>query len=366
MRVLMTTDTVGGVWTYSQELTRGLLARGCKVTLLSMGRQPSSDQKCWVSKTAALWPDDFTCIPTDFKLEWMQDGIGCYEESSAFVLSCAAASHAQLLHSNQFCYGSLPLDIPKIVVAHSDVLSWSIACRGHLPAPSAWSDAYRRMVLSGLEAADAIVCPTEWMRREILRHYQPSSRSTVIPNGRSVTGPAGPRKIQAITCGRLWDEGKNIRILQDLDLAMPLMIAGETEFEEQVDWRPHKLKLLGKLTEEELLQRFSESAVYIATSRYEPFGLAPLEAALCGCAILANDIPSLREVWGEAALYFEQNNKASLSAALAELSREPMKLQEASLAAYTRAADIYSGDRMTAQYLDLYRELAADRAKYAA
>jgi len=37
---------------------------------------------------------------------------------------------------------------------------------------------------------------------------------------------------------------------------------------------------------------------------YEPFGLAPLEAALSRCAIVANDIPSLREVWGSAAMYF--------------------------------------------------------------
>ena len=33
MRILMTTDTVGGVWTFTQELAGGLLEQGCAVAL---------------------------------------------------------------------------------------------------------------------------------------------------------------------------------------------------------------------------------------------------------------------------------------------------------------------------------------------
>ena len=45
MRLLMTTDTVGGVWTFTKELTGGMLARGCEVTLVSLGKLPSPGQK---------------------------------------------------------------------------------------------------------------------------------------------------------------------------------------------------------------------------------------------------------------------------------------------------------------------------------
>ena len=58
------------------------------------------------------------------------------------------------------------------------------------------------------------------------------------------------------------------------------------------------------LSEDAVFAAFRSSSIYVAASRYEPFGLAALEAALCGCAIVARDIPSLREVWGEAAVYF--------------------------------------------------------------
>ena len=366
MRVLITTDTVGGVWTYSRELTQGLLGQGCKVTLVSMGRRPSPSQSRWSAATADLWPGAFSYIPTDFKLEWMRDGTQCYEDSEEFLLSCVAASGAEILHSNQFCYGALPVDIPKVVVAHSDVLSWSMACHGRFPERSRWSEAYRKLVLAGLEGADIVVSPTDWMRRQIERYYRPSSRSMVISNGRSLMAPSRLRKLQAITCGRLWDEAKNIRLLQGLDLTIPLLLAGDAEFEQQVCDNVAKLTVLGTLTEAELLQRLSESAIYIAASRYEPFGLAPLEAALCGCAIVANDIPSFREVWGDAAVYFERNNGASLSSVMADLSRKPRKLQEAAQAAYSHAAEKYSGEHMVERYLRLYRALVDRDVKYVA
>ena len=53
-----------------------------------------------------------------------------------------------------------------------------------------------------------------------------------------------------------------------------------------------------QLSEEQMRELLGRAAIYIATSRYEPFGLAPLEAALSRCALVANDIPSLRELWG--------------------------------------------------------------------
>ena len=41
MRILMTTDTVGGVWSFTKELSRGLLENGCEVALVSLGRMPT-------------------------------------------------------------------------------------------------------------------------------------------------------------------------------------------------------------------------------------------------------------------------------------------------------------------------------------
>jgi hypothetical protein len=87
---------------------------------------------------------------------------------------------------------------------------------------------------------------------------------------------------------------------------------------------------------------------------YEPFGLAPLDAALCGCAILANDLLSLREVWGDAALYF--HDASSLKSLLCALVACPEMLARASLSAFRRGQEL-TASRMADAYSELYANL---------
>ena len=377
MRVLMTTDTVGGVWSYTKDLTEGLLGRGCSVTLMSMGRAPSAEQMNWAQEVKGRWPEGFEYVPTEFKLEWMQEGVDCFERSKGFVEDCARACGADLLHSNQFCYGALDLALPKIVVGHSDVRSWWAACRGGEPEASLWSETYGRTVTQGLRDADVVVAPTRWMAEQLRTHYGVAGEVRVIANGRSGASPGhsarneGPRRMQAITCGRLWDEGKNLRLLDDVDgdvdgdvhvdFAMPILVAGETEFEAGCEV-PRSVRFLGALSETELRDQFGKCALYLVTSKYEPFGLAAVEAALAGCALVVNDTSSQREVWGDAAVYFERNSAHSLARVLRELSRDEERVQRMAEAAESRARSLYSADRMTEKYMEVYGELLAGRS----
>ena len=43
--------------------------------------------------------------------------------------------------------------------------------------------------------------------------------------------------------------------------------------------------------------------IFVSVSRYEPFGLAVLEAAHAGCALVLSDIPTFRELWQGAASF---------------------------------------------------------------
>jgi glycosyltransferase involved in cell wall biosynthesis len=104
---------------------------------------------------------------------------------------------------------------------------------------------------------------------------------------------------------------------------------------------------------------YSRAAIYAATSRYEPFGMAALEAAFSRCAIVANDIPSYREIWGDAALYFRTNDAASLAESIRMLNEDrPMRRAYAELA-YTRARERFTTKRMIDEWLELYRSLTS-------
>ena len=106
-------------------------------------------------------------------------------------------------------------------------------------------------------------------------------------------------------------------------------------------------------------QLLSRALIYVATSKYEPFGLSPLEAAFSGCALVANEIPSLREIWGEAAFYFRKNDAHSLGNALAMLHGNQDLCQAYAERAYAHALRHYTATRMVDEYLEAYRALLA-------
>ena len=66
--VLLTTDAVGGVWTYSLDLARGLAEHGVRTTLAVIGPEPGPAQRAEVSQIG------LTMIQTGFPLDWW--GVG--------------------------------------------------------------------------------------------------------------------------------------------------------------------------------------------------------------------------------------------------------------------------------------------------
>ncbi len=65
-----------------------------------------------------------------------------------------------------------------------------------------------------------------------------------------------------------------------------------------------------------------EAAIFAHPARYEPFGLAVLEAAMAGCALVLGDIPTLRELWDGAAVFVAPGRPDRLGEALAALAAD--------------------------------------------
>lgn len=364
MHVLVTADTVGGVWTYARELVTGLVRRGVRVTLVSFGEIPTPDQSKWLESVRGV---DFRA--TAFRLEWMQEAREDLNASSEFLQAIIEEVRPDVLHLNQFAYGALDLDIPRIVVAHSDVVSWWASVKGEVPQDVPWMDWYREVVQRGLEQATAVVAPSRWMLDNIRRYYCEPRAGSVIYNGRSpvLFNPHISKEQSILSVGRLWDSGKQVSLLLRGDAGMPITIAGTEQHPDEVyrEGSPFalvdrdRIHMLGQQSEGQLRHLYGRAAIYAATSRYEPFGLAPLEAALSRCALVMNDIPSFREIWGDAACYFEANDQTSLFEMLNRLvfDRE-LRLTHANLA-YNRARQYFNADRMVDQYLNLYQKLGA-------
>lgn len=366
MHVLVTADTVGGVWSYAKELVTGLVRHGVRVTLVSFGNIPTPAQIDWIEPLRLV---DFH--PTAFRLEWMQEAEGDIDASQDFLMSIIEETRPDLLHLNQYCYGNLPVAIPKIVVAHSDVVSWWATVKHEEPHDLEWMRWYRRAVSDGLASATTVIAPSNWMLRQIQTWYQPVQRSRVIYNGRTPTlfNPHVSKDDYILSVGRLWDGGKQAVLLTKIEPPAPVFIVGaeehaDTTFTGNTALRESSdnVRLKGPQSEGQLRHWFGRASVYAATSVYEPFGLAPLEAAFSRCAIVANDIPSFREIWGETVCYFRTNDPASLQRQLERVQgNRELRLRYANLA-YNRARARYTAERMVNDYLALYQSLAGVEA----
>ena len=355
MRVLLTTDTVGGVWTFTRDLSASLLKQGHSVCLVSFGRSPGEAQSSWAAQLHKEHPGHFLFAPSEAPLEWMDANDLCWCDGSTHLQRAIDQFQPDVLHLSQFCFGALTTRVPKVITAHSDVLSWAEACLPQGLEPSAWLDRYRNLVSGGLREADVVVAPTAWMLHALLKNFATDAEVRVISNGRSLTTSAGQvRVMQAVTVGRVWDKAKGIDSLLKTCWSLPLYIAGEQQFDNasapqaaatNVQW-------LDSLSEEKVVTLLQRSSIYLGPSRYEPFGLAPLEAALCGCALVLRDLPSFREIWSDSALYF--STERELEEIVNQLSSDAARLNSMQKAALQRAAE-YSVERMTEAYLELYR-----------
>lgn len=364
MHVLVTADTVGGVWTYTRELVCGLLSRGHRVTLVSFGKLPTAAQTAWM-KSARL-----RYHATTFPLEWMQDAEPGLADSIKALEKIIAGARPDLLHFSQFCYAAIPCAIPKVVVGHSDVVSWWKAVHNSSPVETPWHSWYRELVSRGLAGADVVVTPSNWMMQRLAENYGQPSSTRIIYNGRSANlfKPKKEKSDCVLSVGRLWDAGKQIGLLLAHRHPVPVRIAGSVHHpDEHASVTPelegtNDLTFCGEQDEAQMRDLYSDSAIYAATSRYEPFGLAPVEAALSRCALIVNDIPAFRELWGDAAFYFRRNDADSLAEAICALCIHPPLRQQYADRAYEHARSRFDSGRMVDEYETLYHSLLGARA----
>ncbi|HEU4698793.1 MAG TPA: glycosyltransferase family 4 protein [Gemmatimonadales bacterium] len=353
-RILMTADTVGGVWAYALELSRALTAAGVEVTLAAMGGEPSEDQRAEAQAVPGL-----ALETSRWRLPWMESPWDDVRAAGEWLLALAERTRPDLVHHNEPVYAALPWRVPTLALGHSCVLSWWRAVHA-TDAPPEW-DRYREAMTRGFDAAGAVAAPSTPMLVALQEHYGVRG-GHVIPNGRDPAGFAPGRKMAfVLTAGRVWDSAKNVAAVGRVAprLAWPVYVAGEERHPDSGGAASTEhLHFIGRLPTRELARWYARAPIFALPARYEPFGLGPLEAGLAGCALVLGDLPSLREVWGDAALYVPPDDTDALHAALAGLVADAARRAEYGRRARARALE-YGPERMARGYLELYAALLA-------
>jgi glycogen(starch) synthase len=353
----MTADA-GDVLRYAVELIDGLAPWGVMTTLALHGPRMSASQRARLRRI-----ENIEVIETGLPLDRLAKDAEAVIDSAHRI--AALADGADMIHLNTPALAIADYHAPVVVAAHSCLESWWESVKdGPSPSDFLWRT---RLMRQGLRRADAIVCPSRAFARDLRAIY--GCEPIAVHNG--CAAPRLPEAILpapwAFTAGRLWDEGENVATMDAAARrsGLPFLAAGPRLGPDGAAVAPAHLRLLGRLSEAELAARLAQRPIFVSAALYQPFGLAVLEAAQAGCALVLSDIATFRELWDGAALFVPACDAQALAVAVSRIAADPVSRAELGAAAQRRAA-VYTACEMASRMSAIYADLLSRRRGVAA
>lgn len=355
-RILMTVDAVGGVWQYAVHLAEQMVAQGYTIVLAGLGPPPSLEQR---RQAEEIGPLIWLKTPPDWMAANASDLDGLSDELAPLIRTHAI----DLVHLNAPAQAAtLSVPCPVVAVSHSCVVTWFHVVRGSKP-PEAWSwhaDCNR----AGFERADIVIAPSESHAAILSACYGPLPRLRVVNNAVPSVPARQRRQDMIVAAGRWWDAGKNAHVLDDAAALTqwPLFCAGATRSPNGDGMSFRNAISLGPISNDQTRQLMGEASIFVSPSFYEPFGLAALEAAAAGTPLVLADIPTYRELWADAALFFQPDDPIALAEIINRLCGNRLtrtRLGNAGL----RHSRLYTSARQAAAMASAYGEASAINAR---
>jgi glycosyltransferase involved in cell wall biosynthesis len=337
------------------ELVREFDRRGLTVILATIGPRLTDEQQSEIAALRHVLHSEHVCR---LRWDWTDEAWQDVDEAGQWLLELARVHEPDLVQVSDMSHGALPWRVPSVIVAHSCVLGRWEAVHGAPTPPSL--EVYRRRMREGLAAADLIVTPTGAMLDALERICGRLPNAQVIWNARARDAfRAGPKTYSVLGLGRVWDPAKNLDALDRAagGLSWPVAIAGEIRDPHGEAVRLAHAQWLGVLAPSELAAALASASIFCLPARYEPSGIAITEAALSGCALVLGDLPGLRELWSDAAL-FVPNDDEALRSALQWTISHPSARERLAAQAYA-VAQAWTPATMAATYLARYRSACA-------
>ncbi len=350
----MTVDAVGGLWRYSVDLARCLGAKGTECVLVGLGPAPSEAQQreCRdLRNTVLTW--------TQLPLDWMVADESAVDEVGDTLFAVGREWDVDLLHLNLPSQAAKIADgVPVVVTSHSCIATWWAAVRQDV-LPPAWQW-QRTLTQSGFMRADAVMVPTASHGQALTRAYGTIANLHVVANATETVFGENAEEPIVFAAGRWWDEGKNARTLDAAaELSRwPIVMAGALRGPNGQSVSLHYAQSLGELPAERARRWMSRAAVFASAAIYEPFGLAVLEAAARGAALVLSDIPTFRELWDAAALFVRPDDAEGFAAAINRLAENP-NLRRRLAEHARRRAYVFTSERQVERVERIYAETLA-------
>lgn len=280
-------------------------------------------------------------------------------------------------------YLAPPVLSPQTVVTVHDLIPLALPAYG----AGRGQALYFRLVRAGLRRARTLIADSEWTRSDLAKLASVSSdRVHVVPLGvdeRFHPDSAAARMTARQRLGLpdrfgLFLSTRDLRKNLGVVLAawpevwracrLPLVIAGRAPRQGSrvfVDWfadldssAESWLRVLGPVDERDKPDLYRAAEVFVFPSRYEGFGLDPLEAMASGVPVVAANATSLPEVVGDAGRLLPPDDPAAWTEAVTDIAVDSGKANDMRERGLARAAS-FTWARTAELTHAIYRQVAA-------
>lgn len=283
-----------------------------------------------------------------------------------------------------FPYFSVPIfyKLPYVITIHDLILHhFPTGEASTLPLPiyQLKHAAYKTVIEKAAQKAEKIIAVSKATKNEIIDHLHiKEEKITVIHEGfdksLSLNTEGKKSKNTLLHVGNLYPHKNMERVLDALQILINknidvrLTIVGRKDFFYQKFVKKVNSQGLGsvvdfkgEVSDKELQHLYITSTATIVPSLMEGFGLPALEAMANRCLVLASNIPSLKEVGGEAPIYFESLDSADIAQKISNaLTITEQDVKRRTEIGYNRA-QLFSWAKMGEETLKVYESCASIR-----
>ena len=286
------------------------------------------------------------------------------------LLSIFNQQKLDLLHVPHF---NVPIMYPgKLIVTIHDLL-WHQQKGTQVTTLKPWKywgkyAGYKVVTSQAISKANKILVPTETIKKTLSEHY-PHTKSKIVVTHEGVdqrllkykNEKVKRQKNSLIYVGSLYPH-KNVTLVVQALKKLPqwrlVIVGSRSVFQDKIREETKKvgvekqITFTGYLSDEDLAKEIKSSTALIQPSLSEGFGLTGIEALSLGTPLVASNIPVFKEIYQEAALYFDPKSSDDLIKQIKQIPKlKPSKAQ------MIKVAQKYSWDEMTKETIKAYRSL---------
>ena len=231
----------------------------------------------------------------------------------------------------------------------------------------------------GVRSHDHLIAVSEDVATQ-LRAVAPQVETTVVANGVDCEAAEAARArslredAMLLYLGRLEIDQKGLDVLiaamEHVADGVALTIAGEGKDRSQIerDIRSRgladRIRLVGATGGERKWDLLASASVLVQPSRYETFGISPLEAMASGTPVVVSDLACLRElIPTSAGVFVARENPRALAGAINDLISDPDRRRNMGAAGPERARR-YSWDTIAQAQADVYADVLERQASW--